>query len=64
MNGVKIGTCSTANDGNGRLTLGENEVRRIWKDYFQDVYNMKTQELAVVHMSTKRLQARMRSLEK
>ena len=31
-------------DINGRLTLGDHEVRRIWKDYIEDLYNIDTQE--------------------
>ena len=34
-------SCSRIKDGNGRLALEEDEVRRIWKDYFEDLYKMK-----------------------
>ena len=27
-------------DGNGRLAQGEDEVRKIWKEYFEDLYNI------------------------
>ena len=37
-------------DENGRLTLGEDQVRRIWKKYFGDLYNLDTLEQVVVHM--------------
>ena len=37
-------------DGNGKLVLGEDEVQRIWKDYFEDLYNVDTQEQGTVHM--------------
>ena len=33
-------------DGNGRLALGEDEVPKIWKEYFEDLYNIDTQERA------------------
>ena len=32
--------CSRIKDGNGRLAQGEDEVRRIWKEYFEDLYNI------------------------
>ena len=31
----KVESCSIIKNGNGRL--GEYEVQRIWKDYFQDL---------------------------
>ena len=31
-------------DGNGRLALEEAEVRRIWKEYYEDLYNIDIQE--------------------
>ena len=31
-------------DGKGRLALGEDEVQRMWKGYFNDLYNIDTQE--------------------
>ena len=33
-------------DRDGKLALGEDEVKRIWKDYFEDLYN-KDREWAV-----------------
>ena len=42
--------CSRVKDGNGRLAQGENEARRIWKEYFEDLYNINTQEEVAVHM--------------
>ena len=35
---------SRIKDGNRRLELGEEEVRRISKVYFEDLYNIETQE--------------------
>ena len=32
------------------MEMGEDEVRRIWKDYFEDLYNMDTQEQVAVHI--------------
>ena len=30
--------------------MGEDEVRRVWKEYFEDMLNRDTEERAVVHM--------------
>ena len=32
------------------MTQGEDEVLRIWNDYFEDLYNIKIQEHIAVHM--------------
>ena len=37
-------SCSKINDGSERLALGECEVRRTWKDYFEDLYIIDTQD--------------------
>ena len=37
-------------DGNGRLVLKETEVRRIWKEYYEDLDNIDTQEQVAAHM--------------
>ena len=37
-NGGKVESCSRIK--NGRLALGENEVRRIWKGHFEDLYDI------------------------
>ena len=50
MNGGKGENSNTIKDGNGRLALEEVEVRRIWKEYFEDLYNIDTQEQVAVHM--------------
>ena len=42
--------CSRMNDRNGRLALGKDEVRRIWKEYFEDLYNIDTQDQGTIHM--------------
>ena len=43
-------SCSRIKGGNGRLVQRENEVRRIWKKYFEDLYNIDIQEEVAVHM--------------
>ena len=43
-------SCSRINDGNERLAQGEDEVRRIWKEYFEDLYSLDAQEQVAVHM--------------
>ena len=37
VNGGKGESCSKMKNGNGRLVLGADEVRIIWKDYFEDL---------------------------
>ena len=32
------------------MVLKETEVQRIWKEYYEDLYNIDTQELVAVHM--------------
>ena len=48
VNEGKVESCSRIKDGNGGLALGEDEVRRIWKDYFEDLYNIETKEQIAV----------------
>ena len=48
--GGKMESCSRIKDGKGRLALGEDEVLRIWKDYFENLYNIDTQEQVTIHM--------------
>ena len=46
-------SCSRVKDGNGRLAQGKDEVRKIWKEYFEDLYNIlrkKLQSTCVVLM--------------
>ena len=50
MKGGKVESCSRIKDGNGRFAQGEDEVRKIWKEYFEDLYNIDTQEQVAVHM--------------
>ena len=38
--GGKVEGCSRIKEGKGRLAVEEVEVRRIWKEYFEDLYNI------------------------
>ena len=49
VKGGKVESCSRMKDGNGRSAHGE-DVQRIWKKYFKDLYNIDTQEQVAVHM--------------
>ena len=42
--GGKVESCSRINNRNRRLAQGEDEVRKIWKGYFEDLYNIDAQE--------------------
>ena len=42
--GGKVENCCRIKDGNGRLAQGEDEVQRIWNEYFEDLYIIDTQE--------------------
>ena len=37
-------SCSRLKDGNWRLAQWEDKARKIWKKYFEDLYNIDTQE--------------------
>ena len=50
VKGGKVESCSRIKNGNGRLVQGEDEARKIWKEYFEDLYNIDTQEEIAVHM--------------
>ena len=43
-------SCSRIKYENGRLAQGEDKVRRIWKEYFEDLYSIDTWEQVVIHM--------------
>ena len=43
-------SCNRVKDGNGRLAQGEGDGRAIWKEYFEDLYNIDTQEKVAVHI--------------
>ena len=44
MNGGKVENFNRIKDENGRLVLEETEVQRIWKEFYEDLYNIDTQE--------------------
>ena len=48
--GGKVESCSRIKVGNGRLAQGEDEVRKFWNEYFEDLYIIDTQEQVVVYM--------------
>ena len=50
MKGEKVESCSKIKDRNDWVALREDEVRRILKDYFEDLYNIDIQEQVAVHM--------------
>ena len=43
VKGGKVESCIRIKDGNGRLAQ-EDELRRIWKQDFKDLYDVDTQE--------------------
>ena len=47
--GGKVECCSRIMEGNGRLAQGEDEVHKIWKEYFEYMYKIDTQEEVAVH---------------
>ena len=48
--GAKVECCNKTKDVNRKLTQGGNEVRGIWKAYFEDLFNIDTQEQVAVSM--------------
>ena len=50
VNWRKLESCNRIKAGNGRLALGEDEVRRVWKDYFENLYDTDTPEQVAVYM--------------
>ena len=40
VKGGKVKSCSRTKDGNCRLAQGEDEIQRIWKEHFEDLYNI------------------------
>ena len=49
-NGGKVENSNRIKDGNSRLILEEVEMQRIWKEYFEGLYNIDTQTQGTVHM--------------
>ena len=50
VNGGKVENSNRIKNGNGWLTLEEGEVQRIWKDYYENPYNIDIQEQVAVHL--------------
>ena len=50
MNGEKTQNYNTIIDNTGRLTVGEGELRKGWKDSFEDPYNVTLDEQVLVSM--------------
>ena len=48
VNGGRVESCRRIKGGNGRLAVGEDEVLRTWKGYFEA--HIGTQEQVAVHM--------------
>ena len=46
----KVESCSRVKDGNGRLAWREDDVRKNWEEYFEDLYNIDIQEQVAIHM--------------
>ena len=44
VNGGKEKDCKMVKDKNGILAMGWGYVREIWKEYFEDLYSLKTEE--------------------
>ena len=43
-------SCCRIKDGNGRLAHGEDEVRKIWNEYLEDLYNIDNPDQNAVNM--------------
>ena len=50
VNEGKVKNCSRIKDGNRKLALGEVEVQRIWKEYFEGLYVIYTLEHVAIHI--------------
>ena len=48
MNVGKVENYNIIKDGNGRLVLEGAEVRKIWKEYYENLYNINPQQHAAV----------------
>ena len=49
-NGGKMENSNRVKDGNRKLALEEAEVHKILKDYYEDLYDIDTQEQAAVNL--------------
>ena len=43
-------SCSRVKDGSGRLVQWEDEGRKFWKEYFEDLHNIDIQEEDAFHI--------------
>ena len=59
--GGKVESCSRVKDENWGLAQEEDETRKIWKEYFEYLYNIDTQEEVAVHMCGLRRRANWKS---
>ena len=50
MNRGKVDNLKRKKNVNGWLVLEETEVRRIWKEYYEDLCNIGTQEQVAAHI--------------
>ena len=50
VNGENMENYNSIEDRNGRLAVGEDEVRKTWKDYFEDLYEMYIQQQSSPHV--------------
>ena len=50
VNGGKGESYSRIYNRDGRMSLEDDKVQRIWKDYFEDLYNIGTQEEGSVYI--------------
>ena len=48
--GEKVESYSRISDVNRRLAQGKDQVRKIWKEYFEGLYNIDTQEKVAFYM--------------
>ena len=49
-NGEKMENCNKIKGGNRRFALEEVEVRRISKEYFENLYNIDNQKQVAIHI--------------
>ena len=49
-NGGNVENSNRIKDENGRLAVEETEMRRILKEYYEDLYNIDIQEQVAVHI--------------
>ena len=50
VSGGKVENWNGIKHRNSRVALDEVKVRRIWKEYFEDLYNVDPLEQVAIHM--------------